>query len=76
MANMLTRHLNDVNESYTTHGRIATGFGFRMIVTGFACVLHGVFPFLFEKTGSDMVRRLHREMVTKRADTLHQDWII
>ena len=76
MAFSLTQHLRDVGETYTEHFRMASGFGLRMVTTGIACLIHGIFPFLFERTGSDMVRRLHDEMVQKRADTLHQDWVI
>ncbi|NNC72487.1 MAG: hypothetical protein HKN78_06370 [Sphingomonadaceae bacterium] len=76
MTNPITQHLNDVGESYAQHFVAASGFGMRMTATGIACVLHAIFPFLFVQTGSEMVRRLHGEMVTKRADTLHQDWVI
>jgi hypothetical protein len=76
MATVLTRHLRNVGETYSEHLGMASGFGLRMIATGLACLVHGIFPFLFERTGSTMVRRLHDEMVRKRADTLHQDWVI
>jgi hypothetical protein len=76
MANLLTKHLRDIGETYGEHFVAASGFGLRMATTGLACMIHGIFPFLFERTGSEMVRRLHTEMVTKRADTLHQDWVI
>ena len=55
---------------------MASGFALRLITTGIACLIHGIFPFMFERTGSNMVRQLHDEMVRKRADTLHQDWVI
>ncbi len=76
MTRFMTKHLRAVGESYSEHLITASGFGLRMAVTGIACMVHGIFPFLFERTGSEMVRRLYREMVTKRADTLHQDWVI
>ena len=76
MGTFMTRHLRDIGETYGEHFIAATGFGLRMTMTGIACMVHGIFPFLFERTGSEMVRRLHTEMVTKRADTLHQDWVI
>ncbi len=76
MSSFLNRHLAEVGESYGQHFVAASGFGVRMTLTGIACLLHAIFPFLFVRTASDMVRRLHSEMVTKRADTLHQDWVI
>lgn len=76
MTKFMTQHLRDIGESYGEHFMAATGFGFRMVRTGLACMIHGIFPFLFVQTGSDMVRQLHDEMVRKRSDTLHQDWVI
>jgi hypothetical protein len=37
-----------------------------MILGGFACLLHGIFPFLFVKTGSAQISTLHERMVTNR----------
>jgi hypothetical protein len=65
--NPLTGHLNEVGESYGEHMVHATSFGMRMIGGGLACLVHGVFPFLFTQTGSRIIRDLHRGM-TKRAD--------
>ena len=45
---------------------LATGFGARMILGGFACLLHGIFPFLFVKTGSAQISTLHERMVRNR----------
>ncbi|PCI64677.1 MAG: capsule biosynthesis protein [Kordiimonadales bacterium] len=44
----------------------AFSFGFEMLVASIACLLHGFFPFLFEKTGSKVITRLHHRMVTHR----------
>ncbi len=76
MSNPITRHLKDVGESYPEHFIAASGFGIRMMTTGLACFIHSIFPFLFEKTGSDMVRRLHDEMVIKRRKADNHDWVI
>ena len=37
-----------------------------MILGGFACLLHGIFPFLFVKTGSAQISTLHERMVENR----------
>jgi hypothetical protein len=65
--NPLTRHLDEVGESYGAHLAQAGRFGFKMIGGGLACLVHGVFPFLFTTTGSRTIRELHSGM-TKRAD--------
>nr|WP_239479494.1 DUF6356 family protein [Lichenicola cladoniae] len=48
------------------HLQVASSFGFTMIVAGFACLLHGIIPIFFTRTGSSAVRRLHERMVTSR----------
>ncbi|WP_057883589.1 DUF6356 family protein [Tsuneonella troitsensis] len=60
-------HPASVGETYGEHLAHASGFGLRMIVGGFACILHGLLPFLFVKTGSKQVSVLHDRMVTNRS---------
>jgi hypothetical protein len=38
-----------------------------MIIAGCACLLHGLFPFLFVTTGSSTVKHLHERMITHRS---------
>ena len=66
-SNPLKRHLDEADETYVEHCGKAAGFGFRMIGGGLACLVHAFLPFLFERAGSDTVRRLHLTL-TKRAD--------
>ncbi|WP_349369615.1 DUF6356 family protein [Salinarimonas sp.] len=62
-----TDHPASVGESYLEHMGVAFSFGVRMIGAGLACLAHGIFPFLFTKTGSRAVAALHERMVTNRA---------
>lgn len=62
-------HPASVGESYGEHLATASGFGLAMIAGGFACLLHGLLPFLFVRTGSTVIRRLHDRMVVNRART-------
>jgi hypothetical protein len=64
--NPFTRHPSEVGESYGAHFRNASGFGLRMVAGGLACIVHAVFPFWFERTGSRTMDELHRRM-TRRA---------
>lgn len=64
--NKLTRHLKSVDESYVQHGRHALGFAVHMFVGSLACLLHALCPFLFQRTGSDIIRGLHDRMVVNR----------
>lgn len=59
-------HPASVGESYAEHLAAASGFGWRMILAGLACLAHGLLPFLFTRTGSDAIRDLHTRMVTNR----------
>lgn len=61
-----TAHPASVGETYGEHFVMASSFGWRMITAGLACLLHGVFPFLFVKTGSQAVTVLHERMVRSR----------
>jgi hypothetical protein len=61
-----TEHPATVGESYTEHLGTAFGFGFRMILGGIACVIHGILPFAFLTTGSSTVKKLHDGMVQHR----------
>ena len=54
-----TRHPAAVGETYGEHLVFATGVGGRLVLAGIACLLHGIFPFLFERTGSRTIIALH-----------------
>jgi hypothetical protein len=57
-------HLNEVNETYFQHMRIAFKIGFTMLVTGVFCLIHGLIPCLFKKTGSNQIAKMY-EMVSR-----------
>ena len=61
-----TEHPASVDETYGEHFMVASSFGVTMIVAGFACLMHGIFPFLCNSTGSNAVTTLHKRMVTHR----------
>lgn len=61
-----TRHPSSVGETYGEHFMVASRFGTTLVLAGLACFVHGLLPFLFTRTGSDAVRRLHDRMVVNR----------
>jgi hypothetical protein len=65
--NPFTHHPTEIGESYGAHFTTAARFGLRMIGGGLACLVHAVFPFWFERAGSETVRGLHGTLC-KRAD--------
>lgn len=71
MTNPFTRHPREVGESYGEHMAAASNFGFTMLFGGICALIHGVFPFLFVKTGSRTMKSLQRQL-SRRTDRL--DW--
>jgi hypothetical protein len=63
---LFTEHPATVDETYGEHFVQASRFGTRMIVAGLACLVHGVLPFLFVRTGSTAIADLYTRMVTHR----------
>lgn len=62
----LNSHLRQIDESYTQHMRHALSFAFELGLASVVCLVHAFLPFLFEKTGSTSVQRLHDRMVVNR----------
>jgi hypothetical protein len=58
MLDLFTKHPASVGESYLAHLRFAWGTGFKMLVGGCACLVHGLMPFLCTTTGSRTIRAL------------------
>lgn len=63
---MFSAHPESVGETYFEHLGVAFSFGFELMAAAVACMLHGVFPFLCEKTASAKIRELNHRMVTHR----------
>jgi hypothetical protein len=59
-----------VGESYGEHMGQAVCFGTRMVFAGLACLVHGVLPFLFVRTGSRAIAELNDRMVINRRRAL------
>ena len=66
LTSRFTAHPQSVGETYTEHLGTATCFGVRMMFAGFACLVHGVLPFLFVRTGSQAISELNDRMVLHR----------
>jgi hypothetical protein len=63
---LFTEHPASVGESYGEHMGQALGFGSRMVLAGLACLIHGVLPFLFVRTGSRTIAELNDRMISRR----------
>ena len=63
---LFTAHPASVGETYAEHLVTAAGFGARLVLTGLACLVHALLPFLFVKTGSQQIAALYDRMVANR----------
>lgn len=61
-----TEHPASVGESYLEHMGSAFYFSRVMLVSAVAVFLHGLFPFLFTRSGRDAVLHLHDRMIAHR----------
>ena len=66
LSRAFTEHPASVGESYSEHLFRAVSFGTRMVFAGAACLVHGVLPFLFVRTGSRAIAELNDRMVVNR----------
>jgi hypothetical protein len=61
-----TEHPASVGETYAEHCGTAVCFGVRLILAGCACLVHGLLPCAFVRTGSRAVAELNERMIAKR----------
>lgn len=59
---LFVEHPQSVGESYGEHLSVASWYGLRLLGAGLACMVHAVLPFLFVRTGSATIERLHGHM--------------
>ncbi len=56
----VAEHLQGANKTYSQHLVGATKTGMECLFAGAAAIIHGMFPVLFEKTASDMIRKIYQ----------------
>ena len=69
MFRAFTDHPQTVGESYFEHMGSASWFAMTMFVGAVACLLHAIFPFACQKSGSRRIKALYERMVTHRHRT-------
>lgn len=70
---LFIKHPTSAGETYFQHLMVATSFAVKMTLGGIACFLHGIFPFLFVKTGSTLIDELYHAMVLHRGENRDTD---
>jgi hypothetical protein len=60
--NYFVRHLDEQNMSYKEHFYRASLLSLKMVVGAILLLIHAVFPFVFERSGSRMITHLYNEV--------------
>jgi|TARA_B100000959_G_scaffold16022_1_gene15689 hypothetical protein len=71
--NLFTHHPHSVNESYSEHMSNAFYYGFKMIISGFAALIHAVFPFVFKTTASTSAREIIEDVDKRAGSDVNKD---
>ena len=66
-------HLETVHENYVQHLIFAISFGFRLFYAGIAVILHGIFPAIFQTTGSRTIFALYDELKARQDHSHHHE---
>ena len=69
MYNPFTKHPRLVNETYFEHMKCAFTFFYTLFGLSFTALVHAVFPFMFEFTASNGVKKLNECMQDRKNDT-------
>jgi Family of unknown function (DUF6356) len=64
---LFTAHPEALDETYGQHFGHAMSYSGRLFKASFCAFMHGIFPFLFEKTASTAIRAMHAEMTSRGA---------
>jgi len=67
--NLFTKHPSSVNETYLEHMWCACKFFVKLQLLSVAALVHSVFPFLFEFTASNGVKKLNDCMQDRKPET-------
>ena len=59
MYNPFTKHPHSVNETYFEHMWCAVKFFIKLQLLSFAALVHAIFPFWFEYTASEGIKKLN-----------------
>ena len=78
MYNPFTKHPNSVNETYLEHMKCTFKFFYTLLGLSLATLIHSVFPFLFEYTASNGIKKLNDCMQKRKpkTNTHNDDWAI
>ena len=68
MYNPFTKHPGDVDETYFEHMKCAFKFFYTLFGLSLSALVHSVFPFWFEHTASNGIKKLNDCMQDRKSD--------
>ena len=71
MRNLFKNHPNSVGETYFQHFFNSCNFGVKLIFIAGRAFIHAIFPWCFEHSTSDQIRKLN-DVLQKRRDSSNQ----
>ncbi|OGT42558.1 MAG: hypothetical protein A3F42_00700 [Gammaproteobacteria bacterium RIFCSPHIGHO2_12_FULL_37_34] len=66
MKNIFTLHPDSLGETYFQHFKFAFKFGVYMLIGGLACIVHAIFPFVFEKAASNFLLTMTIDFIRRQ----------
>lgn len=66
MKNIFTDHPHSVGESYFVHFKYALCMFMYTLAASLACLIHAIFPFLFQTTGSRILIKVMHKLIERR----------
>jgi len=66
LTRLFTEHPGSVDETYFEHLGTAFSFSMKLFFGAIVCLVHAALPFLFVKTGSNLITEMHDQMVANR----------
>ncbi len=66
MTNIFIKHPNSVGETYLVHGIKAVSYSVQMLFASICCIVHAVFPFVYQSTASNIARKVCMDVDQRR----------
>lgn len=66
MKELFTKHPKSVGETYWSHLIFASVCGIKLVLAGMACIIHAIFPFVFENTASNTTKDIQNKLTNRK----------
>jgi|TARA_E500000081_G_scaffold29477_1_gene33141 hypothetical protein len=70
ISKIFTQHPKSNGETYFEHMRCAAYYGFRMVISGLAAIVHSILPFIFETAASDCAKMVNKEVERRKLQSI------